>query len=152
MQREIEFRAKSKYNNEFVYGDLIKIHTKNGSGYGIKKNPYHINDNCVNPIPDEIIPETVGQLWATINNNKYFEGDIFSVGLFTNVTYVIIYNDIKKCVSFIQISEYKKLKRGDELSRLNILSNLGYAKVELIEKYNPTLLGNIFDNAELLNK
>lgn len=138
--REYEFRGKRGDNKEWVFG----FYFTNGKEYGIVDNKIFIGSWV------EVDPETVGQLWATINNNKYFEGDIISVGLFTNVTYVIIYNDIKKCVSFIKISEYKKLKRGDELSRFNILANLGYAKVELIIKYNPTLLGNIFDNPDLL--
>ena len=138
--RKYEFRGKEKTIG-WVYGSLLD--------FGANEYAIHLRNAEGSLIVD---PETVGQLWATINNNKYFEGDIFSVGLFTNVTYVIIYNDIKKCVSFIKISEYKKLKRGDELSRLNILYNLGSAKFELMQKYNPTLLGNIFDNAELLNK
>ena len=138
--REYEFRGKSVDTKQWVFG----FYFTNGKEYGIVDNKRFIGSWV------EVDPETVRQLWAIINNNKYFEGDIFSVGLFANMTYVIIYNDIKKYVSFIQTSEYKKLKRGDGLSRLNILSNLGYAKVELIEKYNPTILGNIFDNPELL--
>ena len=143
MTREYEFRAKRVDTKEWIFGYYYN---------SLGEFPCIIETSQEGYVDDalDVIPETVGQLWATINNNKYFEGDIFSVGLFANMTYVIIYNGIKKCVSFIQISEYKKLKRGDKLSRLNILSNLGYAKVELIEKYSPTLLGNIFDNPELL--
>ena len=137
--REIEFRGKRQRDNSWIYGLLTN------DTYGHYRIQFDTNQ-----FSQVVIPETVGQLWATINNNKYFEGDIVSVGLFTNVTYVIIYNDIKKCVSFIKISEYKKLKRGDELSRLKILYNLGSAKFELMQKYNPTLLGNIFDNPDLL--
>ena len=93
-------------------------------------------------------PMYIQQLWATINDKDYFEGDIISFGVY--IKYVIIYNEVKKCFSFIEILEYNKLKGGDELSRLNILSNLDYAKVELIEKHNPILIGNIFENPELI--
>ena len=141
--REIEFRAKHNDTGEWYFGCLLE-----GEDNIFIRDK--VRDEEHGYLTHPVIPETVGQLWATINNNKYFEGDIFSVGLFTNVTYVIIYNDIKKCVSFIKISEYKKLKRGDELSRLNILYNLGSAKFELMQKDNPTLLGNIFDNPDLL--
>lgn len=136
--REIEFRGKSKYNNEFVYGNLIKIHTKNGSGYGIKKNPYHINDNCVNPIPDEIISETVGQYTGLKDKNgvKIFEGDIVKYKVENNSELDVITYD---SIAFNLLVAYagndqKKLKSFDfkDLSK----------ELEVV--------GNIFDTPELL--
>ena len=89
-------------------------------------------------------PMYIQQLWATINDVEYFEGDIISFG--SSLVCVIIYNEVNKCFSFIEKSEYNRLQFCDELSKLNILANLGYAKVEFVS----ALLGNIFENPELI--
>ena len=132
MTREYEFRGKSKYNNEFVYGDLIKIHTKNGSGYGIQKLPYHINDNCANPIPDEIIPETVGQYTGLKDKNgtKVFEGDIIQWTIIKCQYKVLFDNHITVW------GYYFKDVHGDYVTFPSLTDK--------------EIIGNIFDNPELL--
>ena len=144
MIREYEFRGKYKYADEWVFGNLIEDNHPNMAKVFIHCNSI---EDIWRTYSVEVKPETVGQLWATINNKngvKIFEGDIISFG--SSLVCVIIYNEVNKCFSSIEKSEYNRLQFCDELSRLNILANLGYAKVEFIS----ALLGNIFDNPDLL--
>ena len=143
MIREIEFRGKSKLNKEWLFGDLLRLGGNRTPCIFSDKDSirYFNTDNSV------VIPETIGQLWATKDNTKFYEGDIISFGISGRLICVLIYNEINKCFSFIEKSEYNKLQTADELLRSNILSNLSYAKVEMIK----ALLGNIHDNPELLN-
>ena len=131
-----KFRGKKQKDNSWIYGLIIK------DTYG----HYRIQFDA-NQFSQVVKPETVGQLWATKDNTKFYEGDIISFGISGRLICVLIYNEINKCFSFIEKSEYNKLQTADELLRLNILSNLSYAKVEMIK----ALLGNIHDNPELLN-
>ena len=136
MIREYEFRGKTLKNKEWIFGYLKRD----------QKGHYRIQFDA-EYFAVVVIPETIGQLWATKDNTKFYEGDIISFGISGRLICVLIYNEINKCFSFIEKSEYNKLQKADELLRLNILSNLSYAKVEMIK----ALLGNIHDNPELLN-
>ena len=131
-----KYRGKEKTIG-WVYGSLLC--------FGANEYAIHLRNAEGSLIVD---PETVGQLWATKDNTKFYEGDIISFGISGRLICVLIYNEINKCFSFIEKSEYNKLQTADELLRLNILSNLSYAKVEMIK----ALLGNIHDNPELLTK
>ena len=140
MQRKIEFRGKHIYTQEWYFGCLLEC-----EGNTVIRDKVRHEEHGYFTHP--VIPETIGQLWATKDNTKFYEGDIISFGISGRLICVLIYNEINKCFSFIEKSEYNKLQTADELLRLNILSNLSYAKVEMIK----ALLGNIHDNPELLN-
>ena len=140
MQREIEFRGKHNYTGEWYFGCLLE-----GEDTIFIRDKVRHEKHGYLTYP--LIPETVGQLWTTKDNTKFYEGDIISFGISGRLICVLIYNEINKCFSFIEKSEYNKLQTADELLRSNILSNLSYAKVEMIK----ALLGNIHDNPELLN-
>ena len=141
MQRKIEFRGKHIDTGEWYVGCLLESE----DNIFIRDKVRHEKHGY---LTHPVIPETIGQLWATKDNTKFYEGDIISFGISGRLICVLIYNEINKCFSFIEKSEYNKLQTADELLRLNILSNLSYAKVEMIK----ALLGNIHDNPELLNK
>lgn len=130
--REIKFRGKRQKDNSWIYGLL----TNDTCGH------YRIQFDA-NQFSQVVIPETVGQFTGLIDKNgvKIFEGDIlkiketpFQIGGLHQVifyedkylTYSILYNDI------------------DQANKHPLLYQIEYADAHVI--------GNIYDNPELLNK
>lgn len=142
MNRKIEFRGQS-IKGDWNYGLLCHDKTKD------RDYEWFISNKVGKPYAFGVIPETIGQLWATINDKDFFEGDIIHFEK-DNIIYLIIYNDVNKCFSFVDNDEYDKIQHADELTRLNILINKGIINVGLIERKKPKIIGNIHDNPELL--
>ena len=126
--REILFRGKKVSDNEWVYGCLVN------NIYGASK-PIIITDsdyddnNCVNFDWDFVTPQTVGQFTGIYDKNgvKIFEGDIVRTDN-GHIGYVIFrYGSfVKECSC-----HYKAFRvYGD----------------------NETVIGNIYDNPELLEQ
>lgn len=131
--REILFRGKQKYNNEWIYGSLVRLGKESFSDpdrYGItdKGIPIVNMDVCYNLKVDEVIPETVGQYTGMSDNNgkPIFEGDILKLG--TGKTRFVFYG----------ISSFR-----------HTIYN-GYAKEFDFKDRGYQVIGNIFDNTELL--
>ena len=131
MVKEIEFRGKRQRDNSWIYGLLMN------DTYG----HYRIQFDA-NQFSQVVIPETVGQYTGLKDKNgvKIYEGDIlkiketqFQIGGLHQVifhedryiTYSILYDDIAKA------NEYP------------LLYQIEYADAHVI--------GNIYDNPELLN-
>lgn len=143
--REILFRGKRLDNKELVHGMLCQYHKCISSK--ITLNDYGAYDSemayCV-------IPETVGQFTGLYDKNgtKIFEGDIISAKeKFAN-------NEIYKFeVMFGECGNDDDGFMGFYFQKKNIvLSDLLLRKDPLfwIKIYNCEIIGNIFDNPELL--
>ena len=132
MKRKIEFRGKKQRDNSWIYGLLMN------DTYG----HYRIQFDA-NQFSQVVIPETVGQFTGLRDKNgiDIYEGDIlkiketpFQIGGLHQVifyedrylTYSILYNDI------------------DQANKHPLLYQIEYADAHVI--------GNIYDNPELLNK
>jgi len=128
MQREIKFRGKSKLNNEWLFGDLLRL--------GGNRTPCIFSDkdsirdfNAHNGV---VIPETTGQFTGLKDKNgvEIYEGDIFLLGDKT-ILYVVEWID-----------------SGFQGRQISNKSTVGLEywqdRIEII--------GNIHDNPELINK
>lgn len=131
--REILFRGKQKYNNEWIYGSLVRLGKESFSDpdrYGItdKGIPVGNMNVCYNFQVDEVVPETVGQYTGMKDNNgkPIFEGDILKLGI--GKTRFVFYG-----VSSFRHTIYN-----------------GYAKEFDFKDKGYQVIGNIFDNPELL--
>ena len=130
--REIKFRGKRQKDNSWIYGLL----TNDTYGH------YRIQFDA-NQFSQVVIPETVGQYTGLKDKNgvEIYEGDIlkiketpFQIGGLHQVifyedrylTYSILYNNI------------------DQANKHPLLYQIEYADAHVI--------GNIYDNPELLNK
>ncbi len=130
--REIKFRGERQKDKSWIYGYLIK------DTYGHCRIQFDAKQ-----FSQVIIPETVGQFTGLRDKNgvKIYEGDIlkiketpFQIGGLHQVifyedrylTYSILYNDI------------------DQANKHPLLYQIEYADAHVI--------GNIYDNPELLNK
>ena len=125
--REIEFRAKRKDNDEWIYGSLLidKI-----------QNSYVIVDNQEG-IGREINPETIGQYTGLKDKNgkKIYEGYIVKDDY---CIYEIVYDGNGYYVKVVRLLK----ECGTEEGLLYDLSD--YKDLEVI--------GNIWDNPELLKE
>lgn len=128
--REIEFRAKKLAENDWVYGDLVK---NNELDYLIFNSQASYYDTFL------VLKETIGQYTGVKDKNgkKIFEGDIVK-GKFPYAEICVVVWSDKRCGFYLQ--PISKLGRAsyDPYYKLNS------AKLEII--------GNIFDNGELLNE
>ncbi len=81
MNREIKFRGKNKFYDNWFYGYLTK-----------EKDKYFITENSSDFY--QIDPKTIGQYTALIDKNgkEIYEGDIFHLGD-PNITYAVVYFD-----------------------------------------------------------
>lgn len=147
--RQIIFRGKSLYINEWVYGDLVHISGGTIIITSQEEGPV-LPDNCDHALEyrvDEfapVDPETVGQ-WTGLTDSKgkrIFEGDIIEC----------ISSDgtpIRHCIQFNaecgHLSQYI-IDRGG----LDDLHEAGSIWQGYIDEFNKYVIGNVFDNPEKL--
>ena len=155
--REILFRGKRKDNGDWICGDLLQD-VESGicaivSYVNLGGNIHDLSESCI----FAVIPETVGQYTGLTDKNgtKIFEGDIIesvsrlvnSVGTPTGGT------DISRYI--IEWGEHKWVKkiffcnRGDYWKKNNVLPEDLYPYTA--SRYCE-VIGNIYDNPELLKK
>lgn len=124
--REIKFRGKCMFSNEWVYGDLIhKRHDRNALMIQDEKG-----------LGSDVVPESVGQFTGLRdkNNKEIYEGDI----VLSKLKRARKYDEILQ-ICFDDSEYCGKDKHGSSTS-LSLLED--YHTVEVI--------GNIHDNPELL--
>lgn len=131
MNREIKFRGKSIYDEEWLYGSLVKI----------EKDRYAV----IPPLNDieigksigmyEVCLDTVGQFTGLFDKNgkEIYEGDIIK-GF--DITIEVWYSEDKACF----MAEMKEPQND----MVDILGGYDTARMEII--------GNIYDNPELIKE
>ena len=143
MKREIKFRGKVSKTKLWVYGDLLHV----GNGCIITTNSelgetlpdgdiglaYNRNEFAV------VVPETVGQFTGLLDKNgkEIYEGDIIRSYDSNGET----------------ITHYIEWKERDAVYRAtNIKYPLlgGWAYQDWIDECEKEIIGNVFDNPELL--
>lgn len=156
--REILFRGKRRDNDEWVYGYYVCL---NGKEHRIYSG--FAETDCGDYYPDwyEVIPDTVGQFTGITDRNgtKVFEGDILLIHqfLFDGTEYEkeligkVVYDNEQACYAVDscihdEIQKYMGYDDTAEFVKEKIPLCLLYGLHE--ESY--TIIGNIFDNPELL--
>ncbi len=147
--RQIIFRGKSLYNGEWVYGDLVHISGGTIIITSQEEGPV-LPDNCDHALEyrvDEfapVNPETVGQ-WTGLTDSKgkrIFEGDIIEC----------ISSDgtpVRHCIKFCEERGYYAQYIIGETWREES-NECGPIWQYYIDKHSKYVIGNIYDNAELL--
>ena len=143
MDREILFRAKRKENGEWVQGYLWE---GNDSSYIIPRSlriDYYEKEKRIMAFASEVDPETICQYTGLTdkNGNKIFERDI------VNVSFKEARIGAKKeiypyAVEFCRSTASFEFVGNDEL--------LGRPCFEVGNQFIMDVIGNIFDNPELL--
>ena len=135
--REILFRGKQTDNGEWIEGAYSPFHLN----FGEREEKPHIiiisDDEDIDGLWCEVIPETVGQYTGLTDKNgvKIFEGDIVHcVSKLDSADMVIIF----ECGQFRMILAEKYHEYQ---------TNVGYYDINCFAK---EVIGNIHDNPELL--
>lgn len=129
MNRQIKFRGKRLDNDEWVYGDLIHI---DKSDIGIVTDYDHWQ-GC------RVDPETVGQFSGLLDRNgkEIYEGDI------------ILYGYTIKNVVVFRHGAFGYLVDG--VVFISYAGNTNFTFNPLDRSKEHEVIGNIFDNPDLLN-
>ncbi len=129
--REIKFRGRHVDNGEWVYGSL---HIISGDTYIIAKDTGHFSirsgeDIFITAYIDEVDPETVGQFTGLHDKNgkEIYEGDIV------------------RCWGGEYCQGYW------EFDKTFVIKNTSYDIIMLEESEHIEVIGNIYENPELLN-
>lgn len=152
--REILFRGKRVDNGEWVEGYYIGLHKTTycfeGEAERNKENEIHqiVFEQMTDwDLPNrhlrvDVIPETVGQYTGLTDKNgkKIFEGDIVQRRnkelLLNNIfDFKIVFIPVKACFTAVDISG----------------GNVTFISDYINNKYDIEVIGNIYDNPELLD-
>lgn len=144
--KDILFRGKRVDNGEWVVGAALP-HDNSGEITIFRQNP---GDGALEGF--EAVPETVGQATGLTdkNGNKIFEGDIVHYYC-SDVTALVkfgFYVDIdvnKEAYGFY--SEYKESEIGGSSEKL-VQEVIDHRESD--EEYGCEVIGNVYDNPELL--
>ena len=144
MNREIEFRGKRLDNDEWVYGDLM--HDNQGGCY------VYPSDSLGLFVENKVEPDTVGQFTGLRDKHgrKIYEGDVVrrKDSAFGYVDTGVVKYDCHLGAFVLEYGSYGRtcqstFKRG-------FSDNDGKCTIE--GTYSYELLGNVYDNPELLKK
>lgn len=131
MKRTIEFRGKRIDTDEWTVGSLIVTHK---GITGITTFTGKFVDGKIRAVIDEVYPETVGQYTGAKDKNgkEIYEGDILNIQFCTETT-------VPMFVSFVD-------------GGWHIQEDLDYEEYHYLDDYkdDATIIGNIYDNPELL--
>lgn len=131
--RDINFRGKRTDNGEWVYGYVCCY------GWTGEEKTYIVPNYASALYSIEVNPETVGQCIDLKDRNgiNIFEGDIiYAVSNFDAANMVVVYDPAE--FRLVLCEDYKTYKPG-----------LGF-KCLCYERWNMQVVGNIYDNPELL--
>jgi len=141
--REIKFRGKRVDYCKWVYGFYYQYKMESG-----KIINYITTDKRDT---HQIIEETICQFTGLKDKNcaEIYEGDIIQSKIHESAIYVIIWNEKNCCFSGFDKYQYRSMII-DELYRMNSLFNKENIKPRWLNDYQFEIIGNIFDNPELL--
>ena len=139
MKREIKFRGKGIDKDVFVFGDML-------TGMGYKKGKFYIlphltyyPGDCNDLDGYEVIPETIGQFTGLLDKNgkEIYEGDIIR-------SYDSENNPIIHSISW----DNKKVCYVATMLQHPLIGGPIYKG--WIDEFEKEVIGNVFDNPELL--
>lgn len=128
MNRNVKFRGKSKRTGEWLYGDLVR----NVEGAFAIVPPFEMTtDNLCDRY--EVDEETIGQFTGLLDKNgkEIYEGDVVTL------------NDLTR--------ERASVTWLDKNARF-VVECVSDKQTYSIDEYNNTIVGNIYDNPELLKR
>ena len=127
--REIQFRGKLIKNNKWVCGDLIHDTQNNVYVYPLWSEGLYIGNR--------VFPDTVGQFTGLHDKNgtDIYDGDIVHLDAWSPYAMQVVFMEGAFCLAN---------KDGEFLGDIHYIHHAGVEQC--------TILGNIHDNPELLNK
>ena len=146
MKRKIEFRGKDTESDEWLYGDLQRnaygltavISPSENIGESIYSN-YEVDEN------------SIGQLVKEADGKKFYEGDI-AVTKDTDEPLRVILTWIEQNAMFawLTVPEYLSYQRNGKIDMDSTLLWTYIFSDDIVRELK--IIGNIFDNPELLNE
>lgn len=147
MKRKIEFRGKNTDSDEWLYGDLQR------NAYGlIVVIPSSENDCKAIPSNYEVDENSIGQFVKEFRGKKFYEGDIaITKDPDEPLRVVLTWIEENAMFAWLTVQEYLSYKRNDRIDMNFTLLLTCYAVSDDMLK-DLKVIGNIFDNRELLDE
>lgn len=147
MKQEILFRGQLVNSKKWIEGSLILNPENKYPVIGDIYSEYDDGIKVDNWIEKEVKPETVGQFIFKANGHSFWQDCILKRDK-SDQLWVIVWNDEINNFSCLTDYEYRMLSNPDQ--RQFVLSNHSAVNYIWILKNNFFPIGNIFDNAKLL--